>query len=114
MSPQFAPSDPLVPGIIPASLFSGARVMRRGSDQDVAELLGISVDRLRKRIQGDELVPPYIHIPGTKSRIWDMDEVEGWMRGFRRTPLSVVPTLAHAAPPVKRGRGRPPKTAYRT
>jgi hypothetical protein len=88
--------------------------MRRGSDQDVAELLGISVDRLRKRIQGDELVPPYIHIPGTKSRIWDMDEVEGWMRGFRRTPLSVVPTLAHAAPPVKRGRGRPPKTAYRT
>jgi len=87
--------------------------MRRGSDHDVADLLGISIDRLQKRIQGGELVPPYIQVPGAKSRIWDMDEVETWLKSFRRTPLTLVPTPQHSLPEPKRGRGRPPKTAYR-
>ncbi|MHB8254916.1 MAG: helix-turn-helix transcriptional regulator [Acidiferrobacter sp.] len=87
--------------------------MRRGSDHDVADLLGISVDRLQKRIQGGELVPLYIQVPGARSRIWDMDEVETWLKGFRRTPLTLVPTPQRSLLEPKRGRGRPPKTAYR-
>lgn len=36
--------------------------------------LGISVDRLQKRIQAGEMVPPYIHVPESKCRFgtWTM------------------------------------------
>lgn len=86
--------------------------MRRGSDHDVAELLGISVDRLQKRIQAGEAAPPYIRVPGSRSRVWDMDDVDAWLQKFRcATPLPTS-TAPHIAQP-KRSRGRPPKSESR-
>lgn len=86
--------------------------MRRGSDKDVAGLLGISVDRLQKRIQAGEIVPPYIQVPGSRSRIWDMDDVDTWLREFRC--VAPLPELKLTLiPRPKRGRGRPTKTESR-
>ena len=83
--------------------------MRRGSDQDVAELLGISVDRLQKRVQAGKMVPPYIYVPGSRSRVWDMDDVDAWLKGFRcATPMPV--STVTRMPQPKRGRGRPTKS----
>ena len=83
--------------------------MRRGSDQDVARLLGISVDRLQKRIQTGIAAPPYLQVPGSRSRIWDMDDVEAWLKEFR----CVTPQIHASITPVKRGRGRLTKTEQR-
>ncbi len=83
--------------------------MRRGSDQDVARLLGISADRLHKRIQTGVTAPPYIQVPGSRSRIWDMDDVEAWLKEFR----CATPHIGASLAPVKRGRGRPRKTESR-
>lgn len=86
--------------------------MRRGSDQDVAELLGISVDRLQKRIQAGEAIPPYFQVPGSRSRIWDMDDVDAWLQKFRC--VAPLPSLAATSTPrPKRRRGRPTKSEQR-
>ncbi len=82
--------------------------MRRGSDKDVAWLLGISVDRLQKRIQAGEAAPPYIRVPGSRSCIWDMDDVDAWLKEFRCAVL-LAPALTRMPQP-KRNRGRPTKT----
>ena len=86
--------------------------MRRGSDKDVAGLLGISVDRLQKRIQAGEMVPPYIHVPGSRSRIWDLDDVDAWLHKFRCATPVPGPALA-PIPQPKRRRGRPTKAESR-
>jgi hypothetical protein len=82
--------------------------MRIGSDRDVAEILGISDTRLKARISAGAPMPPYMRVPGSKFRRWDLDQVEVWMATF------TVGAAAGAVPDpgmqiIKRGRGRPKK-----
>ena len=82
--------------------------MRIGSDRDVAEILGISDTRLKARISAGAPMPPFMKVPGSKFRRWDLDQVEAWMAAF------TVSANANVAPDpgmqiIKRGRGRPKK-----
>ena len=83
--------------------------MRIGSDRDVAEILGISDTRLKARISAGAPMPPFMKVPGSKFRRWDLDQVEAWMAAF------TVSANANVAPDPgmrvsgKRGRGRPRK-----
>ena len=52
------------------------------SDDDVAELLGISTQELRKKLYGGENLPPSCKIPGFRKRIWIADSVNDWLSGF--------------------------------
>jgi len=84
---------------------------RFGKDQDVAGLMGLSKDRLQKRIHEGLPTPPYIMLPGAKSRLWNLDLAEAWVEQYTvggdnnvDVPRSVPRELA------KRKRGRPRKT----
>ena len=83
--------------------------MRIGSDKDAATILGISGARLKAKISAGAPVPPFMRVPGSKFRRWDLDQVEAWMAAF------TVSANANVAPDHgtrvcgKRGRGRPKK-----
>ncbi|MHB1582046.1 MAG: hypothetical protein ACYCQM_14965 [Acidithiobacillus sp.] len=88
--------------------------MRIGSDKDTAVILGISTVRLKARISAGAPVPPFMKVPGSKFRRWDLDGVEEWMATFT---VGVIMAPDHEAPIMpttkKRGRGRPRKTAQK-
>ena len=86
--------------------------MRYGKDRDVAELMGLSLYRLQARIRAGLPMPPFILIPGAKSRVWDMGGVEVWMKKYT---VSSDSRGTHSVPrdvpqKAKRARGRPRKT----
>ena len=88
--------------------------MRLGSDKEVAEILGISHERLKARISAGAAMPPFMRTPGSKYRRWDMDQVEAWLAQFkvggadpegRASSSDRSPDQRQA----RRGRGRPRK-----
>ena len=89
--------------------------MRFGSDQDVAEILGISHERLKAKISAGAPMPPFMRVPGSKYRRWDLDAVAAWLVQYtvRGTADLVTRTGSHdqlsnqGLP--RRGRGRPRK-----
>ncbi len=48
-------------------------------DEDVANLLGISVSRLRVKITYGEPLPDRIQAPGCKHRLWLKQKVFDWL-----------------------------------
>ena len=81
--------------------------MRAGSDQDIANLMGLSLSRAQIRFQQGLPMPPATRVPGLRSRRFDMDMAEKWLRDH----LSGEPRDIQITTVVpKRGRGRPHKT----
>lgn len=74
-------------------------------DKDVANLLGISLGRLRNKLVADDPLPPRICPPGCRYRLWPADAVYEWLQQFQRQSVA-----REFAEPTK-GRGRPRKTA---
>jgi len=53
-----------------------------GSDDDVSRKLKISKSRLRAKLSADQPLPPRIQVPSSRVRLWDMDEVDEWLKSF--------------------------------
>ena len=52
------------------------------TDPEVAELLGISLGRLRNKLSADCPLPPRICPPGSRHRLWPRDAVHAWLSQF--------------------------------
>lgn len=88
--------------------------MRFGSDQDVAEILGISHERLKAKISAGAPMPPFMRVPGSKYRRWDLDAVEVWLAQYIVRGTGLATRAGSPAQPSgqglpRRGRGRPRK-----
>ena len=57
------------------------------SDSEVAELLGISLGRLRNKLCAGNPLPPRIEPPGCRHRLWPCQAVHDWLEQFT---ISVV------------------------
>jgi len=79
------------------------------SDKDVADLLGVSIGRLRNKIVAGDILPPRIEIPGSRRRLWPKDEVYGWINQFSISSSRDVDTRVRKMP-NKRGRPRKIRT----
>lgn len=76
--------------------------------QQLADLLGLSVQTLYNRRSLGASMPPAVRI-GTKVRFRPRD-VEDWLAGLEVNKPAPVPTAAdESAPPSARRRGRPTK-----
>ncbi len=50
------------------------------SDQDIADLLKISKERLFVKIcEGTSDLPAYIKLPGSRVRLWPLKDLEEWL-----------------------------------
>lgn len=50
------------------------------SDQDIADLLKISKERLFVKIcEGTSDLPSYIKLPGSRVRLWPLEDIEAWL-----------------------------------
>ncbi len=77
-------------------------------DAQVAELLGISVGRLRNKLTADSPLPPRIPPPGSRHRLWPRQAVHAWLEQF------LVTNVDHPQRPERIGRrGRPTKQETR-
>lgn len=74
-------------------------------DKVVAKLLGISLGRLRNKLVAGDPLPPRIHPPGCRSRLWSADAVYEWLNQFQQQSTMDSPVV------LTRERGRPRKTA---
>ena len=84
--------------------------MRIGSDKDIALLMGLSLNRAQIRFQQGLPMPPAIRIPGLRSRRFDLDSAEKWLRDHC-DHVTVGPYIEPRVPVIqKRKRGRPRKT----
>jgi hypothetical protein len=52
------------------------------TDSDVAELLGISIGRLRNKLTSGSPLPPRIQPPGCRNRLWPREVVHAWLEQF--------------------------------
>jgi len=52
------------------------------SDAEVAELLGVGIPELRKKLCRGDALPPSCKIPGIRKRVWLADSVHQWVCGF--------------------------------
>lgn len=75
------------------------------TDSDLAQLLGISIGRLRNKIVNGDALPPRLQIPGAKNRLWPADAVEEWLQQF----LVKTDDTDYALSTPQRKRGRPTK-----
>jgi len=71
------------------------------TDSEVAELLGISVGRLRNKLCAGSPLPPRIQPPSCRNRLWPCQAVHEWLEQF--TILAVAP-IVHNSEPKRRGR----------
>ncbi len=78
------------------------------TDQDIAQLLGISLGRLRNKLTAGKPLPPRIQPPGCRHRLWPKEAVYAWLEQF--LVMSVEKPRAHQ--PFGR-RGRPTKQEAR-
>lgn len=74
-------------------------------DQQVAELLGVSLPRLRNKISGNENLPPRIEPPGCRHRLWPCEGVHEWLNRYIICNDVVQPRISERI----RKRGRPTK-----
>jgi len=54
------------------------------SDTEIATLLGISLSRLRSKIYQGEPLPARIEIPGSRTRLWNKEDVHSWLNQFKK------------------------------
>lgn len=54
------------------------------SDAEIADLMGISLSRLRSKIYQGEPLPARIEIPGCRTRLWSKEDVHGWLNQFKK------------------------------
>lgn len=52
------------------------------SDDEVADLLGISLGRLRNKLCAGNPLPPRIEPPGCRHRLWPCQAVHDWLEQF--------------------------------
>jgi len=57
-------------------------------DADIAQLLGISIGRLRNKLTAGSLLPPRIQPPGCRHRLWPRAAVHEWLEQFVVTSTS--------------------------
>lgn len=76
-------------------------------DEDVADLLKMTVGALRNKIEAGDPLPPRSQPPGMRVRLWPRKEVEAWVLQFLQPGGSVDFNVVAVVP--ARGRGRPPK-----
>ena len=50
------------------------------NDRQLAQLLGITLGRLRNKISAGEPLPPRIELPGCRNRLWHIDTVHEWLK----------------------------------
>ena len=79
------------------------------SDDEVADLLGISLGRLRNKLCAGNPLPPRIEPPGCRHRLWPCKAVHEWLKKFT---VSVVEQSRIGS--EHRSRGRPTKQEERS
>lgn len=80
------------------------------TDQELSDLLGISVGRLRNKITAGSPLPPRIEPPDCRHRLWPRAAVHEWLEQF------TVTAATHASqhkPPGRRGRPTKKETRAR-
>jgi len=53
------------------------------NDQEVANMLGISLKSLRNKINLQHPLPTYICPPSSRTRLWPEDDLHAWLSEFR-------------------------------
>jgi len=61
------------------------------SDTEIATLLGISLSRLRSKIYQGEPLPARIEIPGSRTRLWNKEDVHSWLNQFKKQDALISP-----------------------
>lgn len=51
-------------------------------DNDVSDLLGISLNSLRNKIHLGQPLPPYISLPSSRKRLWPENLVHDWLLAY--------------------------------
>jgi len=77
------------------------------TDQDIAQLLGVSIRRLRNKLSAGSPLPPRIQPPGCRNRLWPREAVHAWLEQF------LVTSVEERWPEQPRRRGRPTKQESR-
>jgi len=77
------------------------------TDQDIAQLLGVSIGRLRNKLTAGSPLPPRIQPPGCRNRLWPREAVHAWLEQF------LVTSVEEPRPEQPRRRGRPTKQEIR-
>ena len=77
------------------------------TDQDIAELLGISIGRLRNELTAGSPLPPRIQPPGCRNRLWPREVVHAWLEQF------LITSVEERRSERPRPRGRPSKQETR-
>lgn len=54
------------------------------TDPEVAKLLSISLSRLRTKICRGNPLPPSIKVPGSRTRLWEKNDVHNWLDQFKQ------------------------------
>ncbi len=72
-------------------------------DDDIADLLGISVAGLRNKVDAGDALPPHTKLPRIRARLWPKKETHDWIRQF------LIKQAAEAGRLTGNRRGRPPK-----
>ena len=78
------------------------------TDSEIAELLGISLGRLRNKLCAGSPLPPRIQPPGCRHRLWACQAVHDWLEQFT---VTVAEAKENDLP--SRRRGRPTKQEAR-
>ena len=78
------------------------------TDTEIAQLLGISLGRLRNKLSAGNPLPPYIQAPGCRNRLWSCQAVHEWLERF-----TVLVSASTVQAPEPRRRGRPTKQEAR-
>ena len=76
-------------------------------DSEVAELLGISIGRLRNKLSAGSPLPPRIQPPGCRNRLWPREAVRAWLEQF------LITSVDEPRSEQPRRRGRPTKQEAR-
>jgi hypothetical protein len=71
------------------------------SDTEIAELLGISLGRLRNKLCAGSPLPPRIQPPGCRNRLWLCQAVHDWLEQFT---ITVADPVANDVSPRRCGR----------
>ena len=81
-------------------------------DEDIAQLLQISLRGLRNKIELGDPLPPRAELPGMRVRLWPRRAVEEWILRFVKASPAPIPESLSPEPEVRR-RGRPSKVSRR-
>jgi|GEM_PF-904538 len=52
------------------------------TDNEIADMLGISLGRLRNKLSAGHPLPPRIQLPGCRNRLWACNAVHEWLEQF--------------------------------